>query len=580
MASTLLEVPFRLHLEFPAHRASDFDLSALPCPGLVRQLAGALLERTNTGGPIKSPSTARSYVHGIRHLARNLGRRGFAGSAAQLSDALIFDYWREAGPSYERATRVLLSHIEARRPGSLEPGLARQLHGVTVNPRAPHRPRQPYSAGETTRLLEACRAAADSAEARLAAAEALVASGADPAAGDWAREENVAWNLDRFGPMTARALSKRVGAQEWRVDRALRETLSRLHEGLFPTMEAVMAFRVLIGIETGICPEGIDGLGADCLEWVGGDQARISWFKARASGAESHVFPSRGPWSPGRLIERWLALSARARRHTPDGTALWLSWDRAHVRVSRPGFSWDARDRFVGLHGLLDDAGAPLRLRFGAFRATYFARHDRHWNGALRIDPNHSARVEGDHYLAQGRPSDPLEATIEAAQRDALRKAATAPLTLFDAAELAALVDDPEAVALRLGMSASAAAEVLGGERDVFAAGCKDFYNSPHGHPGAPCPSPVWSCLFCPLAVFTPAKVPNLLRLRDHLERQWKALGAQEWMHLYGAAQVRLERDILARFPAPVLEAARAAVSADGDDAGPYLAPEETPWPS
>ncbi|MDQ6748501.1 MAG: hypothetical protein M3010_10420, partial [Candidatus Dormibacteraeota bacterium] len=275
----------------------------------------------------------------------------------------------------------------------------------------------------------------------------------------------------------------------------------------------------------------------------------------------------------------WLALSARARRFAPDPGPLWLFCDGAHHRLRRPAFWWDARDAFVARHGLVDDDGAPLHLRFGAMRATYFARHDRHWNGALRIDPNHSARVEGDHYLAQTRASEPLEATIEAAQHDALRKADTAPLTLFDPDELAALVDDPVAAAARLGMTASAATELLGGERDVFAAACKDFYHSPHGAPGVPCPSPVWTCLFCPLAVFTPAKVPNLLRLRDHLEAQWKALSAEEWMHLYGPAQVRLERDILARFPAAVLTAARADVTAD-DGPSLYLAPEEAPWRS
>ena len=72
-------------------------------------------------------------------------------------------------------------------------------------------------------------------------------------------------------------------------------------------------------------------------------------------------------------------------------------------------------------------------------------------------------------------------------------------------------------------MTAEGAVELLRGERDVFAAACKDFYNSPHGRAGSACPSPVWTCLFCPLAVFTPSQVPNLLRLRDHLDAQWKA---------------------------------------------------------
>ncbi|MDQ6614348.1 MAG: hypothetical protein M3083_06300 [Actinomycetota bacterium] len=82
--------------------------------------------------------------------------------------------------------------------------------------------------------------------------------------------------------------------------------------------------------------------------------------------------------------------------------------------------------------------------------------------------------------------------------------------------------------------------ELLGRKRDVFAAACKDFHRSPYGAAGQPCPVPVWTCLCCPMAVFTPSKVPNLLRLQDHLDRQWRSLRAEEWMVMYGAANVPL----------------------------------------
>jgi hypothetical protein len=573
MACAVVEVPLGLHLDFAGYQPRTYGLEGLPCPRLVRQLAEAVIEQTNTGGPIKSPVTAVSYGAAIRHFARRLGPN-FDGDAGALSEAVVFDYWRHCGAVYEASTRRLLGHIEARRPATLQPSLARLLEGVPLSRRPRHQPRAAYSAGETERLLVACRGALEAAETRLADAEALLATGADPTGGQWSTEANVAWALDRWGPHTAEDLGRRVGIEGWRVDQALRGTLSRLHDALFPTMDVALAVRVLVGLETGICPEGVDGLGADCLEWVGQGRARITWTKARAQGPESHVFASRGQWSAGRLLERWLALSARARRLAPEPTALWLFCDGAHRRLRRPRFWWDARDAFVARHRLLDDAGGPLRLRFGALRATYFARHDRHWNGSVRIDPNHSARVEGDHYLSQ-RPSDPLEATIEAAQRDALAKATTAPLTLLDADELAELSQDLPAAAARLGMTAEGAAQLLAGEHDVFVAACKDFYHSPHGRPGSPCPSPVWTCLFCPLAVFTPAQLPNLLALRDHLEAQWKALRAEEWMQLYGAAKVRLERDILARFSDPVLAAARARL-AERDGPGPYLRPEDS----
>ena len=150
-------------------------------------------------------------------------------------------------------------------------------------------------------------------------------------------------------------------------------------------------------------------------------------------------------------------------------------------------------------------------------------------------------------------------------------------LTVLTADELAELQGDPDAAAARLEMTRQSSSELLAGQRDVFAAACKDFHHSPYGAPGQPCPVPVWTCLCCPLAVFTPAKVPNLLRLRDHLDRQWQALPAGEWMATYGAANVRIERDILPKFSAAVITAARSVLTADD---GVYLRPEENPaWP-
>ncbi len=574
-ASRLIEVPLALDLRFPNHPPYRRDLSALPSVALARDLARALLARTNTNGSITSPATAKEYVTAIRHLCRWMGEQGFHGGAGELSEDLVFDYWRHAGARFEANTRKLLSGIETQRPGSLSPDVAHHLRGVRLHRVPSSTPHQPYSAGEAQRLLDVCKGIVAAGEARSAAADELIARGTDPAGDDWRNEANLAWFIDAHGPHDAHKLAPRLGLKLWQTQ-AL--GLGGWHRALFPGLDDVLAFRILVGLQAGICPDGIDGLRADCVEWVGETEARISWFKGRASGRQSQAFASRGPWSPGRLIERWLAVSARARRFAVEPSALWIFCQGRHLSIHKPSARWDARHDFVARHGLVGDDGQPLRLHFAALRATYFARHDRAWNGALRIDANHSRVVEGDHYLAQTRASDAIEATIEAAQREAVRKAALAPLTLISPEELDRLDADPAAAGARLAMTADAARQLIGGERDVFAAACKDFYNSPHGEAGSPCPAPVWACLFCPLAVFTPSKVPNLLRLRAHLDRQWKSLPASEWMALYGAAHLRLERDILAGFGAAVLDAAQSVV--DGDLAGDlYLRPEEHPWP-
>lgn len=580
--SGLIEIPLAIDLRFPNHPPYVRDLSRLPCQSLARDLARALLERTNTSGTITSPATVKEFLTALRHLCRWMGDRGFDGGAGQLSDDLVFDYWRHTTARIEANTRKLLAQIEAKRPGTLHPDVASHLDGVRLHRVPSSTPHEPYSAGEAQRLLDVCKGLVTAAEARSAIADALVIRGSvhgDASAGDvaWLDEANLARFIDTHGPHDASKLADRLGYKLWRTQLL---GIGRLHEVLFPGYDEVLAFRILLGLQAGICPEGIDGLTTDCIEWLGETEARISWFKGRASGRQSQVFASRGSWSPGRLIERWLAVSARARRFALDPGALWLFCQGRHLSIHKPSGRWDARGGFITRHALVADDGQPLKLHFAGLRATYFARHDRAWNGALRIDANHSRRVEGDHYLAQSRPSDAIEATIEAAQREAVRKAATAPLTLISPEELDRLDADPVAAASRLSMTTDAAGQLVAGERDVFAAACKDFHNSPFGEPGSPCPAPVWTCLFCPLAVFTPSKVPNLLRLRAHLDRQWVSLPASEWMSLYGAAHLRLERDILAGFGVAVVEAAQAIIDTDGEDGDLYLRPEEQPWPA
>jgi hypothetical protein len=324
-----------------------------------------------------------------------------------------------------------------------------------------------------------------------------------------------------------------------------------------------IAWRTLLGLTIGIPPESLSTLTTDCLSWPSEDTVLVSWFKPRGGGAASATFPAKGAWSAGRLIERWLAHSARLRAFVDDDAAnrLWLWWthgDRA-INTIDPGrqTAWARRI------GLLDDGGEPLQLHLGRVRKTWFARHDRAWSGALPIDPTHSATIEGDRYLTAAPRTDAIEAVIEAAQQEALRKAASVQATVLSAAELIDVADGKHP-------DLTIPTDVADGSRDVFVAACRDFFNSPHGPSGSPCPAPVWECLFCPLALFTPSRLPNLLRMKDHMDRQWDRLEAAEWIRMYGAAQVRLDRDILSGFPDAEIAAARSSI----DDTPFYLPPE------
>jgi hypothetical protein len=92
-------------------------------------------------------------------------------------------------------------------------------------------------------------------------------------------------------------------------------------------------------------------------------------------------------------------------------------------------------------HDLLADDGSPLRIHRGRVRATYQNRLCRRgWTGRTTIDPNHSAAVEGDHYLTAMTPAqrDAVQSIIEQGQSDIVRKAL--PPTVLTGEQTADLV--------------------------------------------------------------------------------------------------------------------------------------------
>ncbi len=69
------------------------------------------------------------------------------------------------------------------------------------------------------------------------------------------------------------------------------------------------------------------------------------------------------------------------------------------------GQSAEQRRAWARSAGAVGDDGEVLVLNGGRLRATYQRRRDRaSWTGRTTIDPNHSAQVEGDHYLSSHTP--------------------------------------------------------------------------------------------------------------------------------------------------------------------------------
>ena len=209
-------------------------------------------------------------------------------------------------------------------------------------------------------------------------------------------------------------------------------------------------------------------------------------------------------------------------------------------------------------------------------RTTFLSLRDRRsWHGSPRslIDPNHSARVEADHYLTAATPAqqDAVQTIIEQAQGDMVRRAQ--PPVVVTAGQLADLAAGLPAAIAALGLGEAAAAEIVSGGQDVFTAACTDPLSGLHGPPGKPCPARPWVCLLCPLAIFAPRHAGNLLRLKGWLSRQWRQLPAGEFMATFGPYAARID-EVLQHYPAPVLAAAAATIRED--DRALQLRPEET----
>ncbi|MFF0057833.1 hypothetical protein ACFYRI_25970 [Streptomyces microflavus] len=158
-----------------------------------------------------------------------------------------------------------------------------------------------------------------------------------------------------------------------------------------------------------------------------------------------------------------------------------------------------------------------------------------------------------------------MESIIEDGRSDLLRRARS-PVVLTSE-QAAAFVEGFPGEVERLGLDAEAIAELVGGERDVFTSACSDRLAGLHGPVGRPCPARPWVCLLCPLAVFMPRHIGNLLRLESFFLRQFRQMPTEHFAD-------RLSSGIL---PKSTKEARSwGAREVAGDDTGLPLRPEES----
>jgi len=563
----VVESPLAVLFTLPGGVSYRRRMDDLPNQRLAGDLAAGLAAATHPHGPIRTRSVAAQYVQTARRMVRELGAAGFGGDLSELSTAVIVEYWLGCDFHRERRIRAILAAFAAGG-GELRAGIGRHLQGRRINQIIKSRPNPPYTDGEWRRLAAACTEVI--ASSWRAHRQVLTTIGSDAEPGGHAAAHHPAWLLHLDGPATAAAILDRLGVAAT-VGVGRLEVLAA-RRALFPDGDTALAYMTLFAMRTGIVPDGIDGLRLSDITRTSPSTVLLSYTKGR-TGREALNLPRDAV----RLLDRWLEHSGPLRAHAAERAEnLWL-YVPADDRASGHGLLYPRprtqarRAAFTAAAGLLGDDGRPLRLHGGRIRATYQHRRDRTaWTGRTTIDPNHSAQVEGDHYLHSHTPAqlDALDEIIEQAQTDLRRKAEPAIVVTGEgAAEFAAtfprLVEDA-------GLDAEAITALLTGQQDVFVAACAAPLNSPHAPAGTLCPARPWVCLLCPLAAFAPRHLPNLLRLKAFFARQGTQLTAAQFLALFGPYAARLDGDVLPRFAPADLQAASRRL--DEDAAGTDLA--------
>jgi hypothetical protein len=574
MPATMVDDPLGISCVFSNGTAWSWPARMGANPRLGRDLLTGLAALVHPHGRVDSHLTVKHYGLHARVMVDRLAEQGFTGGAGTLTRARLASFWMAAGHRVESSTRAMLTALDEQTP-VLRADVRELARGRLFNPHEKSRPLAPYSEGEWRRLQQTCRRVIVESYTAYRRAREDAARGEDPRTGGW-RASNVLWLLSRLGPSTAAQVAQHMGLCEHTIQYS-RGGVVAANSALFPTTGVTLAYRLLFGAYTGIVPDGIAGLGLGDLDWAGDATVLLSYVKGRTA-RESLTLPRAAV----RLLEQWLDHSALLRGFLPAGRRgdLWpryvtFSNTGGNIRTDRA--TRQALTLWTKRHGLFGDDGQPLTLHLHRIRTTFQVMRDRRaWFGSDRatIDPNHTARVEGDHYLSVATPAQrrAVDTLITEAQRDLVRQTRP-PVVVLDPDDAAHAAAQLPGLVSGLAGDDTAIAELIGGQRDVFVAACADPLSGLHGPAGKPCPARPWVCLLCPLAVFTTRHAANLLRLKAFFTRQGRQLTSAQFMAVFGPYAVRIE-EVLGCFDPAVL--AQSASQVTGTDDELPLRPEES----
>jgi hypothetical protein len=341
-----------------------------------------------------------------------------------------------------------------------------------------------------------------------------------------------------------------------------------LHGSFHLIAADVIAFLVLLSLETGLEIECLKDLKSDCLKNPSKGTVEIEYCKRRARGSEWKRLRVRdgGSSTPGGLVRLAIRLSARARRHA--GTDRLWTYCTLLGLITPKNLKYPTRC-FIARHGVVDDRGNTLHLMLSRLRKTQKAEWYVRTEGQMeRFAVGHTPEVATNHYA----DIPALRHVHEQAVADGLQDALDAAFKprLIPPEEEAAIRADPDVSDLPV-MPEEVIA-FLNGSQDLWLASCTGFYDSPFGAKGKACPVPFWGCLECRNAVITSRKLPALIAFLDFMIAQRAELMASDWAVKFGRAYKRITEQILPSFPEAVVAAGRVIAASRADVL--YLPPE------
>ncbi|WP_085727249.1 hypothetical protein [Pseudomonas sp. R37(2017)] len=562
----------RIERSFPDRATGWIDLSVL---GERSGLAQALLIAVERAVDVcQSPSSMRTYHDTLCAFAKVMQAREASGASPikklsdltvpvleELSEGLLSVTGSSTG--YQRLKRMqrFFLEIENIHPGTYPENVLQHLcfdFGNNRPKKADHK--QPYTDHEFHQIEKACRDDIRKTVVRLVTdKQELRRLGKDPREYGWSTLANKVWYLENV--IAGRYVSY---SELHNLSKGEFGNITEAFRAIYPTLEDMLPFYLLLCIKTGLNPESAMRLKRNCLDKqkTAAHETLLHYVKLRSDGPMTLPVRTEGNFSPGGLIRMYLKLSRDC--EFVNDNSLWLV--AKHKRgnfISSPAEVTFARAvcAFAKRHNLKHDDGTPLQLRADRLRTTRKTLSYRHSNGDLQLAGH-------DHR----RDSTTVEYVNNRMSEDVHNRAIMNGQHQFHAFFSGAVVPEGNSAAEAASIIKTdivTAEAILNGQQEMLIADCKDMFNAPGGIPGQLC-GKVWACFGCPNSIWTSRNLPKVLWYMDFFLEQRRMLSEQEWEKKFGYPYALITSYILPAFSNESITLAKTAAK----ELSPYVPPE------